>query len=245
MSTAVGVDGCKIGWFYFRRDRASISFDIAVNLENLLNALPLNSRIFIDIPIGLLDGGVEGRDCDKIARKALRSPRASSIFPAPAYPTLSAIGYEDAKRLNLGATGKMLSQQAFAITPKIREVNNYLAANLDPGYLIREIHPEICFWGLNQRQAMKHPKKKPPGFEERLHVLEKILPNIRTIIDGPLQKYTRSVVSRDDILDALVGMVVASTADDNLKTMPPKPKIDTRSLPMEMVYTEEPNDHAL
>ena len=245
LNTVAGVDGCKGGWFYFCKDQASISFGIAASLEDLLNHLPPNSRVFIDIPIGLLDEGGEGRDCDKIARKALGSPRASSVFPAPAHPVLCADNYEDAKKRSFEATGKKISQQTFAMIPKIREVNNYLAANRDSGCLVREIHPEVCFWGLNSRQAMKHPKKNPSGFEERRHVLEKFLPNIHAIIEGPLQKYARYVVAKDDILDALVGLVVASTSDEKLKTMPPKPKLDSRGLPMEKVYTEEPNDHAL
>lgn len=245
MTTVVGVDGCKIGWFYFRRNRTSISFDVATNLEELLTTLPPNARVYIDIPIGLLDKGGEGRECDRIARKALGSPRSSSVFSAPAHSVLFAENYDDAKRRSLAAIGKMLSQQAFAITPKILEVNNYLAADQTSGCLVREIHPEICFWGLNNRQAMKHTKKRLPGFEERMKVLGKFILNIQAIVEGPLQKYTRSVVARDDILDALVGLVVASTSEEKLKTMPPKPKIDSRGLPMEMVYTEEPNDHAL
>lgn len=244
MSTVVGVDGCKIGWFYFRRNRTSISFDVASNLDELLATLPSNSRVFIDIPIGLLDEGSEGRECDKIARQALGSPRCRSVFSAPAYSVLSAKNYEDAKLRSINAIGKKLSQQAFAITPKIREVNNYLAANQPSGYLVREIHPEVCFWGLNNQQPMRYAKKRLSGFEERLDVLHKFIPNIHSIVDGPLNKYARSMVARDDILDALVGLVVASTSDEKLKTMPPKPKMDLRGLPMEMVYTEEPNDHA-
>ena len=71
------------------------------------------------------------------------------------------------------------------------------------------------------------------------------MPNILQIVEGPLQTYTRSVVARDDILDALVALVVASSSDDKLKTFPPNPKTDLRGLPMEMVYAEEANDLAL
>lgn len=245
MITAVGVDGCKIGWFYFRRDNDAISFDVAIDLQHLVTSLPSNSRIFIDIPIGLLDHGGVARDCDIIARKALGSPRASSVFPAPAFPVLSAENFEDAKKRSFYAIGKMLSRQAFAIVPKVREVNNYLAANRNSGVCVREVHPEICFWGLNERQAMKYPKKKPAGFEERLQVLSRFLPDIEAIVNGPLNSYARSVVARDDILDALVALLVASTSDDKLKTMPPTPNMDSRGLPMEMVYTEDPNKNML
>ncbi len=238
MSTAVGVDGCKAGWFCFWREPSSVSFGIASDLNELTSALPKGSKVFIDIPIGLIDSGSEGRACDRDARKALGYPRASSVFSAPAFPVLDADDYEEAKKLSFNAIGKKLSKQAFMITPKIREVNDFLLSGQNSGYTIREIHPEVCFWGLNKRQAMKHSKKSSVGFEERLSVLENHLPNARDLTNRVLMKFKRSAVAKDDILDALVGMVVASTANDKLKTMPTSPQIDSRGLPMEMVYTE-------
>jgi predicted RNase H-like nuclease len=139
MSTAVGVDACKEGWFYFREDQTSVSFGVASDLKNLTRILPKDSRIFIDIPIGLIDSGSEGRACDLAARKALGSPRASSVFPAPAYPVLRTTEYEEAKIVSLRAIGKKLIKQAFAITPKIREVNDFLLSNRDSGYTIRGV----------------------------------------------------------------------------------------------------------
>ena len=139
MSTTVGVDGCKEGWFYFREDQTSVSFGVASDLKNLTRILPKDSRIFIDIPIGLIDSGSEGRACDLAARKALGSPRASSVFPAPAYPVLRTTEYEEAKIVSLRAIGKKLSKQVFAITPKIREVNDFLLSNRNSEYAIRRV----------------------------------------------------------------------------------------------------------
>lgn len=245
MNTAVGVDGCKAGWFCFRKDPSSISFGIASNLEELTSLLPKGSKIFIDIPIGLIDSGSDGRACDIAARKALGFPRGTSVFPAPAFSVLEAKNYEDAKRLSLKAIGKKMSKQAFNILDKIREVNNFLISNRNSGYTIREVHPEICFRALNDQQPMKNSKKRSAGFDERMIVLEKHLPNARYLTNRALKKYKRSVVAKDDIIDALVAMVVASAPDENLKTLPPSPPKDSRNLPMEMVYTEEPNNNAL
>jgi predicted RNase H-like nuclease len=245
MNTVVGVDGCKLGWFYFRRIGDTITHGVATSLETLIETLPTQSRIFIDIPIGLLDSGHEGRECDKAARKMLGSKRASSVFPAPYRPVLSAKTYQDAKHRSLIASGKMLSQQAFAITSKIREIDDFLSANINARKIVREIHPELCFWGLNQRQAMTNPKKTEAGFEERIQVLEQLMPNVRSIITKPMKDYLRKEVSRDDILDALVGLIVGCTSDDALQTVPIKPVKDSFGLPMEMVYTEQPNERAL
>jgi predicted RNase H-like nuclease len=158
---------------------------------------------------------------------------------------LKAAEYRDAKELSVIAIGKKLSKQAFNIIDKIREVNTFLLSSQNSGYTIREIHPELCFWGLNKRQAMKHSKKRSAGFEERLSLLENHLPNGRDLTNRALMKFKRSEVAKDDILDALVGMVVASTFNNKLKTLPASPQLDSRGLPMEIVYTEQPNDYAL
>ena len=123
MDTVIGVDGCRDGWFYFRSDSDVISSGVAGNFAGLVEGLPPGSRVFIDIPIGLIDSGSDGRECDRLARRALGSPRSSSVFSAPAFPMLAATSYEEAKRKSDQAIGKKLSRQAFAIVPKIKEVN--------------------------------------------------------------------------------------------------------------------------
>ena len=238
MSTAVGVDGCRSGWFCFRKEAHSISFGVASDLEELASMLPKGSRIFIDIPIGLIDSGSKGRVCDLAARSALGFPRATSVFSAPAYPALTAKNYDHAKRLSLRAIGKKLSKQAYLITPKIREVNDFLLSNRSSGYDIREVHPELCFWALNDRRAMAHSKKRPAGFEERLRVLETHLPSARELAVRAIGNYKRSEVAKDDILDALVAMLTAAARETYLKTLPSSPSIDSRGLPMEIVYAE-------
>ena len=245
MSIAVGVDGCKKGWFYFRRDKCSISHGIANNLQHLVDLLPLDSRIFIDIPIGLIDKGNSGRACDKEARKLLGPVRAPSVFSAPCRPVLEASDYLDAKKRSLNAIGKMLSKQAHAIVPKIKDVDDFLRCNRNKQIVIREIHPELCFWALNHQQSIKHRKKDKAGFEERLKLIDQFIPNTRSLVEGTLNSYLRKEVSRDDILDALVALIVASTSDDALKTVPETPSKDSYGLPMEIVFAKQPNERAL
>ena len=240
MTTVVGVDGCRDGWFYFRRDGDDICSDIAGDFAELVESLPPSSRVFIDIPIGLIDSGSDGRECDRLARRKLGSPRASSVFSAPAFPVLAANSYNEAKSKSFEATEKMLSRQAFAIVPKIKEVNEYLAANRDSPVVVREVHPELCFWGLNGGVAMQHVKKKRAGFDERLELLQKFLPNAQALVQEPLDKHKRSAVARDDIIDALVALITGCTADNQLLSLPANPPLDARGLAMEIVYTEQP-----
>ena len=135
---------------------------------------------------------------------------------------------------------RFFSRQAFAIVPKIKEVNEYLADNRNSPVVVREVHPELCFWGLNGGVAMQHAKKKRAGFDERLELLQKFLPNAQALVQEPLDKHKRSAVARDDIIDALVALITGCTADNQLLSLPANPPLDARGLAMEIVYTEQP-----
>ena len=154
---------------------------------------------------------------------------------------LAATSYDEAKSKSFEATEKMLSRQAFAIVPKIKEVNEYLATNRNSPVVVREVHPELCFWGLNGKVAMQHAKKKRAGYNERLELLQKFLPNAQDLVQKPLDKHRRSAVARDDIIDALVALITGCTTDDQLLSLPDKPPLDSHGLAMEIVYTEQPS----
>ena len=241
MTTVIGVDGGRDGWFYFRSDDGAIISGVAGDFAELVEDLPPGARVFIDIPIGLIDSSNDGRECDRLARRALGSPRASSVFSAPAFPVLAATSYDEAKSKSFEATERMLSRQAFAIVPKIKEDNEYLAANRNLPVVVREVHPELCFWGLNGGVAMQHTKKKRAGYNERLQLLQKFLPNAEALVQDALKNHRRSAVARDDIIDALVALITGCTADDKLLSLPDNPPLDLHGLTMEIVYTEQPS----
>jgi predicted RNase H-like nuclease len=244
MSIAVGVDGCRAGWFYFQQDNKTITHGLARGIHNLLDTLPECSRVFIDIPIGLVDQGSAGRICDASARKLLGTAKAASVFSAPCRPVLKASSYEEAKEISFKAIGKKLSKQTFLITSKIKEVDDYLQ-NQGHNIVVREVHPELCFWALNGCKTVISHKKSEDGFKERLLLLSKYVPNIKDLVGDVLTTYLRKKVARDDILDALIAMVVASTSDDALSTTPVATVLDSVGLPMEIVYAEKPNKGAL
>lgn len=165
---AIGVDGCPRGWFYIElKPSASPRWGIVPELAELVENVDETDRIFIDIPIGLQDGSPGTRECDRLAREKLGSPRQSSVFPAPVRAVLNASNYEEAKRLSHSAIGKKISQQAFNILPKIREVDRLLLGNEKARRVVREIHPEICFWAFCGK-AMKCSKKTQNGYCERI-----------------------------------------------------------------------------
>ena len=234
--TAYGVDGCHKGWFFIAlKPDGEIDWGLVSTVRELVTKSDDSDRIFIDIPIGLSDSPDE-RLCDKEARKQLGQPRGSSVFRAPARYALSAETYVEACKKNQEKTGKRLSQQTFGIMPKIREIDDLMRSYKKARHLIREIHPEICFWALNERNAMKFKKSKQAGIEERLAVVERIRPSARQEFNKILKCFRRKDVGRDDILDAMVASVTASADASALCNLPAQLMRDEYGLPMEMVY---------
>ena len=234
----IGVDGCPAGWFFVALEPSGRSrWGIVRALADLAGETSEPARVFVDIPIGLLDGPGP-RECDRMARRALGRRRASSVFPAPARPVLDAVDYEDAKRRSRDATGKALSRQAFAILHRCREVDGLLRGNAKARRIVREIHPEVCFWAFAGRRPMEHNKKTEEGFRERIELLERFRPSAEREIEDMLRQFKRKEVARDDAVDALAAAVTAAAPAAALRTLPPQPHEDRTGLRMEMVYVE-------
>jgi predicted RNase H-like nuclease len=155
-----GVDGCRAGWIAFKVSLPNLSTTPELlNLPSLLKNKPDNlACLAIDIPIGLLDCS---RACDKEARKLLRQPRGTSVFAAPCRASLTEENHTDASAANRRITGRGLSQQAWGIAPKIKQVDDAITAGCQQR--VFEVHPEVSFWALNGRTPMQHNKKFSTG----------------------------------------------------------------------------------
>jgi predicted RNase H-like nuclease len=231
----LGLDGCRAGWFMVALEEdGSGAFGVLHGIEELSEYLPRAESALIDVPIGLRGRHADERLCDRMARAVLPRARKSSVFPAPSRCALDCDTYKRASEMNRQCTGRGLSRQSFGILPKIREVDRYLRETPHRDK-IREMHPEVCFWSLNDRTAMVFNKKTQEGFEERLVVLERCLPNARRIVGSALARHRTGQVARDDIVDALVGAVTAAHRGPLLR-MPESPETDDEGLPMEIVF---------
>lgn len=88
-----------------------------------------------------------------------------------------------------------MSQQAWGIAPKIKQVDDAITSECQCWTF--EVHPEVCFWALNQRRPMKHNKKTKEGAAERLVLLRRVFPQIETHLANRPR-----AVGADDLLDA-------------------------------------------
>lgn len=235
MKKVSGVDGCKGGWLAFHLDGKYWSENLFRNINELYSESD-SELILIDIPIGLRETESSERLCDLDSRKILNK-RKSSIFPAPSRLAIYCEKYREASQKNEEATGRKLSQQSFGIIPKIREVDVFIQSKeYDPGKKrIREVHPEICFWGLNGCSEMNYKKRDTLGKCERLKVLGSYIKEVDKVFDKTRNRYKKKQVADDDIIDALVCAVTAFF-NSSLSSFPPIPEKDTKGISMEILY---------
>ena len=233
----LGVDGCKNGWVIaVFEDNNFRYFDKVPCIDSLWIKYADSSCICIDIPIGLVDRGSEERKCDKVARSLLKQPRGSSVFSPPCRHTLKATSYEQACSINLKYQGKKISKQAWAIIPQIREVDVFLSRNTLAREVIREVHPEVCFWAFDQKPMNLNKKYKNGGFHERLALVQRHLPHIHQEFFAEERKRLKKI-QYDDLMDALVAGLTA-TKKGFMRSLPHEPEYDSSNLPMRICYSD-------
>jgi predicted RNase H-like nuclease/NTP pyrophosphatase (non-canonical NTP hydrolase) len=233
-----GVDGCRAGWLVVLEDLDTGRYSARVVDQGFGAVLSLPeapATIAVDIPIGLLDvAAAGGRDCEVLARQRL-GPRTSSVFSSPTRAALAALRSDktyrevvDANRAGVvGAPG--ISQQAFAILPKMGEVDDVLTPELQA--IVREIHPELCF-AAAAGTPMAHGKKSADGQSERIAVLESVgFTRPHELLGARLPRG----VKIDDLLDACIACWTARRiSEGRAERLPASPPTDARGLRMEL-----------
>jgi len=237
-----GVDGCKAGWCAAivravgkgGRGHADCvlelkSLFVASTFRHVLARTEDCALVCVDIPIGLSEGQA-ARECDTAARRLLAGRRASSVFPVPVGPCLSADDYETASAISLEHTGRKLSRQSFGLLKKIREVDALLTPELQQR--VREIHPEVSFCVLNRNRPLGHSKRTTGGQAHRRRLLRKVIVGV----DAMLTRMQEPGSATDDALDAIVAAwTAARTVCGSAATLPGNPGRDSRGLTMEIL----------
>lgn len=224
-----GVDGCRNGWLCVHSCEGSFEAEVFATFRQLLRHLSDAAVIAVDIPIGLPTSGE--RACDRMARQALGARRASSVFPAPVWAVVDETDYALACSKHRDADGRALSRQAFAILPKISEVNRLLVEDEALQGRVREVHPELCFTVWNGGAPMLHRKSDPAGAIERQRLIDREWPGTRTAVACGLP---RSGWQADDLCDAFAALwTAARIASGTAKTFGSTLR-DANGLPMQM-----------
>ena len=233
MQTAIGIDGCKDGWFYFRFGGDTATFGVSADIASILDDLPDDACALVDMPIGLRGRGKKERQCDLAAREML-GPRRSSVFAAPVRPLLKAKDYQSALAQSRRLTGRGLSKQSWNLVPKIRELDELLKARPELARQLFEAHPEVLFAGL-AGGPMSANKTTRDGFMERMTILSILHPDAETLVASAFLAHGGFEATRDDVVDAFV-LALCARKPTQLKTLPEAPETDPRGLPMQMVF---------
>jgi predicted RNase H-like nuclease len=235
----VGADGTPDGWIAVRYDRAGFRdvrrYD---DVEALWTDNADAETLLIDVPVGLATDRA-ARAPERAAREVL-GPRRSSVFNVPIRPVLDAADYETANETQRAAIDKGLQKQTFNVTPKIRAVDTLLTDGDADQDVLREAHPEVCFWALADGEPMANSKtgRPAPAFWERVRVLKAVDGDFEAALlaAGEAVADWDHGASNDDLLDAFALAITASDLTGDLRTLPEDPETDAAGLRMEMVY---------
>jgi predicted RNase H-like nuclease len=217
MARMAGIDGCRAGWVVVT-DRFA---DVVPTFADVIAALPDDTIIAVDIPIGLeARYAPGGRECDRLARRLLGRPRGSSVFPAPPRSGLGARDLPTAQ-----ARGWPATLQGLNILPKIEEVDAVMTPVLQAR--VFEAHPELGFSALNGGRPLLPNKRTRAGRDQRWELLED------AGITRPLRPHRGE--AEDDLIDACAELWIAGRlARGEAVRVPRDPPHDARGLRMEI-----------
>jgi predicted RNase H-like nuclease len=220
-----GVDGCSGGWIvvFARGDDEFLPPRKVDNFAEIVLSKEKPSIVAVDVPIGLPDCSPVGGRRPEPEIRPLLGRRASSVFRVPSrcavYSSLDAQlkvvrqQYRQACKVARATSKdeKAFSLQSFYIFDKIASVDNFLRSSKRHKDRIYETHPELAFYYMNGKAPLCYPKASDEGLKERRHLLATGgIPKHIISLDPP------SGAKRDDLLDALAGVVVARRIKNNL-----------------------------
>lgn len=216
LTRIAGVDGCPCGWIAVIRSADTLETRVLCSDDDLIALFAQCPVVAIDIPIGLSE---QGRVCDTEARKVL-GKRRSSVFSAPWRSLLAIRDYAEAKR------HKGVSKQAFAIYPKVAQVDGVLQRHQDLRSRVYEVHPEVSFmtWNDGRPLASKHT---PDGRAARCALAEQYFGRVPATPRG---------AKEDDLLDAMAALWTAERIAAGRAETLGGADTDVTGLPMRIVY---------
>ncbi len=223
IAPVLGADACAAGWVGAvlvpgaPRPRVVVAPTIGELVEAVRQEVDVRV-VGIDIPIGLPD--TTTRQADVLARKEL-SARASSVFTTLTRPAYEAGTRRAADTVNRALSGQGVGAQAFALRPKILEVDAWVRSR--PTVEVVEVHPEVSFAEMAGRPLP--PKRTPDGHRTRLDALHGAGVARPSVLAG-------SGYAADDVLDACaVAWTAARRAAGLSRSLPDPPEVFSDGVP--------------
>lgn len=195
------------------------------------------ARLLVDVPIGLVESGREGRQCDSLARDVL-GPRADAVYHPPVREATRKRRFPAANRTHERNTGRELSEAAFAAREAIAAVDELLQELPEARDVVGEAHPEVCFRAF-AGEPLSHPRTIAAGYAERLRILAEYDPDGPVTVQSVAESTDGADVAVADVLDAVVLAYTARPGRGTLHTLPPDPPLDATGLPMRLWYRAE------
>ena len=222
----LGVDACgKQGWVGIRlTDGVYAGSLVDLRLERLIERAAEVAAVTVDMPLGLVEKGWRAAD---LAARALLGVRRSSVFPIAPRAAWQEQDYGAAAGRCQELTGSRLSQQAWALRPKLLEARACWLAD----ERIHEVHPEVSFCALADGVPLPYAKKTWRGQNLR----RSLLTEAGIVLPDELGEADR--VPADDVLDAAVAAwsghrIVLGTAN----RVPEVPEPDAEGRLVEIRY---------
>jgi predicted RNase H-like nuclease len=187
----------------------------------VLDDKPASSVIALFSPVGLLDKPDRGgRLCERAARTLLGARRGAAIRSAPSW--LAVNRPEEAETLGLDAVTAALLSHYVEVA---REMTPYRQR------AVFEVHPELSFYQLNGDRPLASSKRSDQGRTERRQLLERRIPGVERILDGPVRG-----VRDSQLLDVTACLWTARRILARAITrLPADPVWDSQGLRMELV----------
>jgi predicted RNase H-like nuclease len=232
----LGVDWSSGSWFTVAFEAAG--FDHAAVFDEIGSLWheyeERARRVFIDIPIGLVEEESPRRACDDSAREVL-GPRSRSVFTPPVREATRKRRYPAAQRVNERKADAGLSKQAFALSDGIAAVDDLLRNVPEARATFAESHPEVCFRAF-AGEPLAYSKKKAGGYAERMRTLATYDADAPRAVQSAADAAGDAEVAVDDVLDAVVLAYTARPGPGDLHTLPADPPTDPKGLPMSITY---------
>jgi predicted RNase H-like nuclease len=232
-----GVDGCKAGWIAVVFPRAEPSLAVARifgTFRDVVAALPPDSVIAIDMPIGLPDQAIRGGRAPDWAARDFLGRRRACVFPVPSRRAVQAFeqGYARVCAIarETSEPPRAPSKQAFYIFPRILQIDALLRRDKSLRGRVFEVHPEVAFALMNGGPLAEPKNMKGRGHAPGL-AHRKLLLHDRGFDVAALEARCPRGGGLDDLLDACACAWSAERiVTGEARLFPPEPGADAEGL---------------